>query len=87
VHAFPTGQGNITGNPIAPVIKITGNRMTICDETERAHNAADTFLHRPDPARDRGTVPEASFGDPAYRQRRTARSAFADGDGPSRPTS
>lgn len=28
VHAFPTGQGNIVGNPILPVIKITGNPRT-----------------------------------------------------------
>ena len=25
VHTFPTGQGNIIGNPIVPVIKISGN--------------------------------------------------------------
>ena len=25
VHIFPTGQGNIIGNPIVPVIKLTGN--------------------------------------------------------------
>jgi len=29
VHAFPTGQGNIIGNPIMPVIKITGNPRTV----------------------------------------------------------
>ena len=28
VHCFPTGQGNIIGNPILPVIKITGNPRT-----------------------------------------------------------
>jgi (2R)-sulfolactate sulfo-lyase subunit beta len=28
VHTFPTGQGNIIGNPILPVIKITGNPRT-----------------------------------------------------------
>ncbi len=28
VHLFPTGQGNIVGNPIEPVIKITGNPHT-----------------------------------------------------------
>lgn len=28
VHFFPTGQGNIVGNPIEPVIKITGNPHT-----------------------------------------------------------
>lgn len=29
VHTFPTGQGNVVGNPIVPVIKITGNPRTI----------------------------------------------------------
>ena len=29
VHTFPTGQGNIIGNPIVPVIKITGNPKTV----------------------------------------------------------
>ena len=28
VHLFPTGQGNIVGNPIIPVIKLTGNPRT-----------------------------------------------------------
>ena len=29
VHTFPTGQGNVIGNPIVPVIKITGNPRTV----------------------------------------------------------
>lgn len=29
VHCFPTGQGNVIGNPIMPVIKITGNPRTV----------------------------------------------------------
>jgi len=28
VHLFPTGQGNIIGNPIEPVIKLSGNPLT-----------------------------------------------------------
>jgi (2R)-sulfolactate sulfo-lyase subunit beta len=28
VHLFPTGQGNIIGNPIVPVVKITANPLT-----------------------------------------------------------
>lgn len=28
-HCFPTGQGNIIGNPIMPVIKISGNPRTV----------------------------------------------------------
>jgi (2R)-sulfolactate sulfo-lyase subunit beta len=29
VHLFPTGQGNIIGNPILPVVKIGGNPRTV----------------------------------------------------------
>jgi len=29
LHVFPTGQGNVIGNPIMPVIKITGNPRTV----------------------------------------------------------
>lgn len=29
VHTFPTGQGNVVGNPVVPVIKITGNPRTV----------------------------------------------------------
>ena len=29
VHLFPTGQGNILGNPIEPVIKLTANPKTV----------------------------------------------------------
>ena len=29
VHVFPTGQGNIVGNPIVPVVKLTGNPRTV----------------------------------------------------------
>lgn len=28
VHLFPTGQGNIIGNPVMPVIKLSGNPIT-----------------------------------------------------------
>jgi (2R)-sulfolactate sulfo-lyase subunit beta len=29
VHTFPTGQGNVIGNPILPVIKLSGNPRTV----------------------------------------------------------
>ncbi len=29
VHTFPTGQGNVIGNPILPVIKLCGNPRTV----------------------------------------------------------
>ena len=28
LHLFPTGQGNVIGNPIEPVVKVTGNPLT-----------------------------------------------------------
>ncbi|MEX1303531.1 MAG: D-galactarate dehydratase, partial [Desulfotignum sp.] len=33
-HFFPTGQGNIIGNPIEPVIKLTANPRTASDMSE-----------------------------------------------------
>jgi (2R)-sulfolactate sulfo-lyase subunit beta len=35
VHLFPTGQGNIIGNPIVSVIKLSANPLTI--ETMSEH--------------------------------------------------
>lgn len=35
MHLFPTGQGNICGNPIMPVIKLSGNPLTC--STMREH--------------------------------------------------
>jgi (2R)-sulfolactate sulfo-lyase subunit beta len=29
VHTFPTGQGNVIGNPIMPVVKLSGNPRTV----------------------------------------------------------
>jgi (2R)-sulfolactate sulfo-lyase subunit beta len=29
LHLFPTGQGNIVGNPIEPVVKISANPNTV----------------------------------------------------------
>ena len=34
VHLFPTGQGNIIGNPIEPVIKLSGNPKTVASMKE-----------------------------------------------------
>lgn len=39
VHTFPTGQGNVVGNPIVPVIKICGNPRTL--RTMREHIDVD----------------------------------------------
>ncbi len=34
VHYFPTGQGNVIGNPIVPVIKLSGNPLTVATMSE-----------------------------------------------------
>lgn len=34
VHLFPTGQGNIIGNPIEPVIKLSANPITVSTMSE-----------------------------------------------------
>lgn len=34
LHLFPTGQGNIIGNPILPVIKLSGNPITCATMSE-----------------------------------------------------
>jgi (2R)-sulfolactate sulfo-lyase subunit beta len=34
VHYFPTGQGNVIGNPIVPVIKLSGNPQTVSTMSE-----------------------------------------------------
>jgi (2R)-sulfolactate sulfo-lyase subunit beta len=34
VHYFPTGQGNVIGNPVIPVIKLSANPLTVATMTE-----------------------------------------------------
>ena len=34
VHLFPTGQGNVVGNPIEPVVKLSGNPKTVATMKE-----------------------------------------------------
>ncbi|HEV2295364.1 MAG TPA: UxaA family hydrolase [Tepidisphaeraceae bacterium] len=34
IHLFPTGQGNVIGNPIEPVIKLSGNPKTVATMCE-----------------------------------------------------
>ena len=45
VHLFPTGQGNVIGNPIEPVIKISGNPKTVAT-MERAHRPRRSAILR-----------------------------------------
>lgn len=53
VHTFPTGQGNVIGNPIVPVIKITGNPRTVRTMSEHVDVDVSGILRRS------LTIPEA----------------------------
>lgn len=46
VHTFPTGQGNIIGNPIVPVIKISGNPRTVRTMSEHIDLDVTGILRR-----------------------------------------
>ena len=46
VHTFPTGQGNVVGNPIVPVIKITGNPRTVRTMSEHVDLDVSGVLRR-----------------------------------------
>ncbi|HEX5281946.1 MAG TPA: UxaA family hydrolase [Micropepsaceae bacterium] len=53
VHCFPTGQGNIIGNPIVPVIKISGNPKTVRTMSEHIDVDVSGIIRR------EITIPEA----------------------------
>jgi (2R)-sulfolactate sulfo-lyase subunit beta len=53
IHTFPTGQGNIIGNPIVPVIKISGNPRTVRTMSEHIDVDVSGILRRDQ------TIPEA----------------------------
>jgi (2R)-sulfolactate sulfo-lyase subunit beta len=46
VHTFPTGQGNVVGNPIVPVIKISANPRTIRTMSEHVDVDVSGILRR-----------------------------------------
>ena len=46
IHTFPTGQGNVVGNPIVPVIKISGNPRTIRTMSEHIDLDVSGILRR-----------------------------------------
>ena len=46
VHLFPTGQGNIIGNPIEPVIKLTANPKTAANMSEHIDLDVSKILKR-----------------------------------------
>ena len=46
VHTFPTGQGNVVGNPIVPVIKISANPRTVRTMSEHIDLDVSGILRR-----------------------------------------
>jgi (2R)-sulfolactate sulfo-lyase subunit beta len=46
VHTFPTGQGNVIGHPILPVIKISGNPRTVRTMSEHVDLDVSGVLRR-----------------------------------------
>jgi (2R)-sulfolactate sulfo-lyase subunit beta len=46
VHLFPTGQGNVIGNPIEPVIKLTANPVTASTMSEHMDLDCSGLLNR-----------------------------------------
>ena len=46
VHTFPTGQGNIIGHPIAPVVKLTANPRTMRTMSEHIDVDVSGILRR-----------------------------------------
>ncbi|MGD2152277.1 MAG: UxaA family hydrolase [Gemmatimonadales bacterium] len=46
IHLFPTGQGNIVGNPIEPVVKLTGNPLTAQTMSEHIDLDVSGLLRR-----------------------------------------
>jgi (2R)-sulfolactate sulfo-lyase subunit beta len=46
LHLFPTGQGNVVGNPVEPVIKVTGNPMTAATMSEHIDLDVSGLLSR-----------------------------------------
>ena len=46
VHTFPTGQGNVIGNPIVPVIKISGTPRTVRTMSEHIDVDVSGILRR-----------------------------------------
>lgn len=46
IHLFPTGQGNVVGHPIEPVLKITGNPITAASMAEHIDLDVSALLTR-----------------------------------------
>jgi (2R)-sulfolactate sulfo-lyase subunit beta len=46
LHLFPTGQGNVIGNPVEPVIKLTANPRTAATMVEHIDLDVSGLLRR-----------------------------------------
>ena len=46
MHFFPTGQGNVIGNPIVPVIKLCANPRTVRTMSEHVDLDCSGLLQR-----------------------------------------
>lgn len=46
LHLFPTGQGNIVGSPVMPVIKLSGNPLTVATMPEHIDVDVSALLTR-----------------------------------------
>jgi (2R)-sulfolactate sulfo-lyase subunit beta len=46
IHLFPTGQGNVIGNPVVPVIKVSGNPLTVATMSEHVDLDVSGLLSR-----------------------------------------
>src|SRR6478609_6166123 len=44
IHLFPTGQGNVIGNPIEPVVKLSGNPITVKTMSEHIDHDVSAIL-------------------------------------------
>jgi (2R)-sulfolactate sulfo-lyase subunit beta len=64
VHFFPTGQGNVIGNPILPVIKICANPRTV---RLMGEHIGRRHLRAAASARSTSTRPATSSSNPCWR--------------------
>jgi (2R)-sulfolactate sulfo-lyase subunit beta len=67
VHFFPTGQGNVIGNPILPVIKICANPRTVRTMSEHVDVDTSGLLQREITMSEAGR--QAARDDVPHRQR------------------
>ncbi|HKI56238.1 MAG TPA: UxaA family hydrolase [Trueperaceae bacterium] len=75
VHLFPTGQGNIVGNPIEPVVKLTGNPLTARTMVEHIDLDVSGLLRREIDVAEAGRQLQAVV-DRTIRGRRTCAEAL-----------